>query len=173
MVRISSSIEIFRPVAQVFAFISSSANEFEWKYGTLASVQISEGAGGVGASFRTVGHLMGRRMVSTFEVTEFEANHQYGYKSLSGPLDSHTKYTVEAGPGGTRLQVVTHASSRDASAPLDGFMERHMQKELNDNLSMLKTVLEGKQVLGAASLTAFTPALYRPVAISQPGRGKE
>lgn len=38
---------------------------------------------------------MRRRNLGTFEMTEFEPNKKYGFKSLSGPLDSQTSYTFE------------------------------------------------------------------------------
>jgi len=148
MFTVASSIVIYRPPTQVFDFISSSANDFEWQYGTLASSQISEGATRIGAAFRSVGHLMGRRMVSTFEITEYEANRRYGFRSLSGPLDSHTLYTLETGPGSTRIQAVTEAKSQDSFEVSEGIMQKYLHKELRDNLSMLKTILEGRGVLG-------------------------
>ena len=148
MFTITSSIVIYRPLAQVFDFISSSANDFEWQYGTLASGQISEGATRIGAAFRSVGHLMGRRIVSTFEITEYEANRQYGFRSLSGPLHSHTLYTLETGPDSTRIQTVTEAKSQDNFEVPEGLMQKYLHKELKDNLAMLKTIMEGRATPG-------------------------
>ena len=143
MIQLDSSIVIYRPLATVFDFISSSANDFEWKYGTLASGQVSTGRTGVGSAFRSVGHLMGRRMMVMFEITEYEANRQYGFKSLSGPLESHTLYTLETADGRTRIRITTQASPSEAFQGHEGLVEKYMQKELKDNLAMLKSVLEG------------------------------
>ena len=146
MVKIASSIEIHRPAAEVFNFITASANDFEWQYGTLGSGRISEGAAGVGGSFRTVGHLMGRRVVSTFEITEYDSNRQYGFRSMTGPLVSHTLYTLEGTRHRTRIKVVTQASPDEASTQPGKVMEKYMQRELKDNLAMLKIVMEGVAV---------------------------
>jgi len=143
MIQLDSTIIIYRPLAAVFDFISSSANDFEWQYGTLAANQVSAGATGVGSSFRSVGHLMGRRMIVTFEITEYEANRQFGFKSLSGPLESHTLYTLETTDGRTRIRITTQASPTAGKQVHEGMMEKYMQKELKDNLAMLKSVLEG------------------------------
>ena len=148
MVRIASSIDIHRPIAEVFDFISSSANDFTWQYGTLASGRLSKGAPARGASFRSVGHLMGRRMVSTFEITEYERNRQYSFRSLTGPLVLHTRYTVKATPGSTRIRIVTQAVPGKGSASVGRGMEKYMQKELKDNLTRLKTILEDTRVAG-------------------------
>jgi hypothetical protein len=142
MVRIASSIDIHRPPAEVFEFITAASNDSEWQYGTLGSGQISAGAAGLGGSFRTVGHLMGRRVVSTFEVTEYDPHRKYGIRSMSGPLASHTLYTLEGTTRKTRVSVETLAIPQDISAPPRTGMERDMQRQLKDNLVMLKTVLE-------------------------------
>ncbi len=143
MIQLDLSIIIYRPLATVFNFISRSANDFEWQYGTLAADQVSAGTTGVGSSFRSVGHLMGRRMIGTFEITEYETNRQYGFKSLSGPLELHTLYTLETTDGRTRIRITTQASPAEALAGHEGVMEKYMQKQLKDNLAMLKTILEG------------------------------
>ena len=143
MIQLDSSIMIYRPLTTVFDFISSSANDFEWQYGTLASDQVSAGAARVGSSFRSVGHLMGRRMIVTFEITEYEANRQYGFRSLSGPLESHTLYTLETADGTTRIRIRTQARPTGEAQVHEGVMAKYMQKELKDNLAMLKTILEG------------------------------
>lgn len=143
MIQLDLSIVIYRSLGTVFDFISRSANDFEWQYGTLASSQVPAGNAQVGTSFRSVGHLMGRRMIATFEITEYEANHRYGFKSLSGPLKTHTLYTLETTDGKTTIRITTQASPTDGCEVHEGVLAKHMQKELKDNLTMLKTILEG------------------------------
>ena len=151
MIQLDSSITIYRPLATVFDFISSSANDFEWQYGTLVSKQVSTGNAQVGTSFRSVGHLMGRRMIATFEITEYEANRRYGFKSLSGPLKTHTLYTLEPQEGRTMIRITTQASPADGWEVHEGLAEKCMQKELKDNLTMLKTILEDRRDSGFRS----------------------
>ena len=43
-------------------------------------------AEGLGATGREVYMLMGRRIETTWEITEYEPNHKVSYKSTSGPL---------------------------------------------------------------------------------------
>jgi len=86
MINLNVSTTIYRPIGQVFEFMSAPENDFQWQYGTLVSARLSEGDSEIGTSFRSIGHLMGRRVQSTFEVTEFEPNRKYAFKSLSGPL---------------------------------------------------------------------------------------
>jgi hypothetical protein len=147
LINITSSVVIYRPVGMIFDFISSSANDFEWQYGTLASGPIISEATRTGGSFRTIGHLMGRRTQSTYEVTHFEADRRYGFKSISGPLHLHTMYTFETAKGQTRLQVTTQASPANVLQTNEHVVERFMQKQLREDLAMLKSILEARSSL--------------------------
>lgn len=147
MINITSSVVIYRPVRMVFDFISSAANDFEWQYGTLASAPAKPGTAGMGGFFSTIGHLMGRRMRSTYEVTHHEADRRYGFKSISGPLHLHTMYTLETDKGRTRLQVSTQASPANVLQTSERVVERFMQKQLREDLAMLKSILEARSSL--------------------------
>ena len=142
MINVAASILISRPLAQVFDFVSAPANDFEWQYGTLASGQISKGEAGLGSSFRTIGHLMGQRMHCTFEITEYEADSQFGFRSLSGPLESHTSYKLRRAAGSTRLDVATEAFAVNSLQIREGDLKKHMQRQLREDLALLKTLLE-------------------------------
>ena len=145
MISLTNSIEVYRPIQQVFDFISAAENDFQWQYGTLASAQVSEGAVGVGAFFRSVGHFMGRRMQGTYEVTEYEANRKYAFKSLSGPLQLVTEYTFEIARGCTRVGVSTQATVSDFFQIREGVIQQHLKAQLRENLALLKALLESKQ----------------------------
>jgi hypothetical protein len=128
----------------VFEFISTSENDFQWQYGTLESARISTGDPKVGASFRSIGHVMGRRLVGTFEITEYEPNRSYGYKSLSGPLESETLYTFEMGQASTKINVQTQMKVDDSLQVPERIFEKQLKKQLRENLNLLKGLLESK-----------------------------
>ena len=142
MINLISTKLIYRPIKQVFDFISIPENDFQWQYGTLKSAQISEGGTGVGTFFRSIGHFMGRRIEGTFEVTEYEPNKKYGFKSLSGPLHSQTLYTFELAGGATQVNISTQASATNVFESNDGILEKKMRKQLKENLTLLKDILE-------------------------------
>jgi hypothetical protein len=140
---------IERPVKQVFDFMSAPENDVQWQYGTLAAARLLEGASAIGTLFRSVGHLMGQRNLSTFEVTEYEPNRKYGFKSLSGPLQSQTSYTFEIVAGSTKITVCTQANLVNFLQVADDILEKKMKRQLKENLIMLKNLLEAKQVWSA------------------------
>ena len=146
MISISSTIMIYRPAGVVFDFISSAANDFEWQYGTLASGPTTATAPGAGTTFQTIGHLMGRRVHGTFEVTEYEAGRRYGFRSLSGPMQIVTLFTLEMERGATRVHVKTEANPVNWMDTNERAMTRYMQKQMRDDLAMLREILEVRKV---------------------------
>ena len=142
MIKFDLNTDIYRPLEQVFAFVATPENDFHWQYGTLTSAKISKGAMGVGGLFRAVRHFMGQRMESVYEVMEFEPNKRYGFKSLSGPIDSYTSYTFEITKRSTRIGIAIQIS---LSAPLKSIpttAEKMVKKEYRENLALLKVILE-------------------------------
>lgn len=129
--------------------MSAPENDFQWQYGTLATARLSEGAPAIGASFRSIGHLMGQRNLSTYEVTEYEPNRKYGFRSLSGPLQSQTSYTFEIVDDSTKVTVSTQANVGNSFQVTDDNLEEKMKKQLKENLITLKNLLEAEQVLHA------------------------
>jgi len=147
MINLDISTIICRPVRQVFDFVSTPENDFQWQYGTLATTRLSEDVNQIGSFFRSIGHLMGRRIQGTFEVTEYERNRKYGFKSLSGPLHSQTSYTFEIANGCTKVDISTRASVVNFFH-MDGLiLEKKMKKQLKENLTLLKDLLEAKRML--------------------------
>ena len=144
MINLASEKLIYRPVKEIFDFTSTPANDFQWQYGTLMSAQITDGAARVGAFFRSMGHFMGRRTESTFEITHFEPGKRFGFKSLSGPIQSQTFYTFEQTNGATKMTVCTQGSLLESSQAHEGVLEKLMKKQLKENLEMLKEILESK-----------------------------
>ena len=155
MVNLDLRTHIYRPLRQVFRFVATPENDFQWQYGTLASDQLSNGEMGMGSLFRAVGHFMGQRMESIFEVTEFEPNRRYGFKSLSGPLVSQTLYTFEMQEGKSELHVTVQLNPENHLKPATILVEKRLKKQYRENLALLKSVLEASQVDRSPQLSSL------------------
>ena len=150
MINLNVSTMIYRPIGRVFDFVSTPENDFQWQYGILESARLSGATSNIGTLFRSVGHLMGRRIESTFEVIEYLPNRKYGFKSLSGLLQSQTFYTFEIASGSTKVTVSTQANPANFFQMGERILEKKMKKQLKEDLAMLKEILEAKQTLHAA-----------------------
>lgn len=142
MIQISSNTQIYRPIKRVFDFISTPENDFQWQYGTLASISMPESKAGLGACFQSTGLMMGHRYQGTFEVTEFEPNSRYGFKSLSGPLQSFTSYALDIVRGSTEVKLLMQANIVHWIESNETMLQKKMKKQLKENLAMLKSILE-------------------------------
>ena len=142
MIQLEMSTMIYRPIKQVFDFVSTPENDYQWQYGTLATAKLNDGVSKIGSFFRSVGHMLGRRTQGTYEVFEYESNKEYGFKSLSGPLHSQTSYTFKTTNGGTRITISTRAHVVNFFQMDERFMGSKIKKQLKENLNILKRLLE-------------------------------
>ena len=147
MINLHVSTMIYRPIEQVFNFVSTPENDFQWQYGTLAAARLPDGADRLGSFFRTIGHLVGHRLQGIFEVTEYEPNRKYAFRSISGPLHLHTCYTFEIATDGTKISITTQAHTTSPFEMNERLLERKMRKQLKENLLLLKELLEAKEFL--------------------------
>ncbi len=151
MINLNVSTIIYRPVKQVFDFVSAPENDFQWQYGTLAAARLPDGADRQGSFFRTIGHLLGHRVQGVFEVTEYELNRKYAFRSVSGPLHLQTCYTFNIDSGSTRISIETQANAASIFDMNERVVERKMKKQLKENLALLKDLLEAKKILPGTS----------------------
>ena len=147
MIRFDLNTHISRPLTQVFTFVATPDNDFQWQYGTLASVQISNGEVGMGTLFRAVGHWLGLRIETVYVVTAFEPNKRYGFKSISGPLDSSTLYSFEMSAGGTKIHLSIETNPRELFKSNDAVVLKKVKKQYKENLAILKRVLEANHIV--------------------------
>lgn len=146
MININISTIVYSPVQQVFDFISKPENDFQWQYGTLETARLSEDGNNIGIYYRSIGHLMGRRNLNTFEVVEFEPNKKYRIKSISGPLNSQTSYAFETVNSTTKINVLIQASVDDFHQTDERLLEKNLRKQLKENLALLKNLLEARYI---------------------------
>lgn len=146
MICIDLNTHIYRPLKQVFQFVSTPENDFQWQYGTLASARISKSEMGVGALFRAVGHFIGQRIESVYEVTEFELDKEYGFKSLSETMHTHTLYTFDIWQGSTAIKASIQIIPGSFFQPNVLNAEKRVKKQYRENLALLKNVLETGQM---------------------------
>lgn len=142
MINLIASTLIERPVKQVFDFVSTPENDFQWQYGTLATARLPKGSGAMQTFFRSIGHLMGRRNLSTFEITEFVPNKTYSFKSLSGPVHSSTSYLLENVGSRTRINISIQANAPGFFHLTEKLIWKTMKIQLEEDVATLKTILE-------------------------------
>lgn len=150
MIKLISTTTIERPIKQVFDFISTARNDVQWQDGALAASQLTLNPIGLGTLFSSLRYFMGRRLQGKFEVTEYEPNKRYGFKSLSGPIQTQTLYIFENHQDGTRVAASLQVKQSGFFKIADALVTRFAKQQLNDNLTALKNFLEADKHLPLA-----------------------
>lgn len=159
MIQFDLHIGIYQPVGKVFSFVIKPENDFHWQYGTLMSAQISQGELGVGGLFRAVGHFMGRRLESVYEVTEFELNKKYGFRSKSSSIESYTLYTFETIKYSTRINAFAQIEPGSTPKSSETVMAKTIKKQYRENLTLLKEIMESNSIETNAGDMSIVPRL--------------
>jgi hypothetical protein len=157
MIKFDITTYIYRPLKQVFTFVATPENDFHWQYGTLLSTRISDVEMGVGALFRSVSNFMGRRMEGVYQVTEYEPDKKYGFKSQSGPIVVYTLYMFEVMKGSTRIDLFAQITPGTLVKSSDASTERRVRKQYRENFNLLKDLLEARPM----DKSTFPPIVER------------
>jgi len=145
MFNLTLSTMIDAPIEQVFDYMCTPENDFRWQYGTLATARITNRHNRMGVYFRSIGHLLGRRNLGTYQVIESNSNRKYRFKSLSGPLHLHTAYTFDTADDGTRVTISIRVGVVNFFRMNERILEKRMMRQLRENLKVLKGLLEVQQ----------------------------
>ena len=74
MARAEKSVVIERPVEEVWAYLNDCSHDPEWMSMITETEKLTDGPVGVGTIQRSAAKLLGRRIDTTFEITEHEPN---------------------------------------------------------------------------------------------------
>lgn len=102
MPEIKGSIDIDRPVEDVFSYLSDPKNNVEWESGVVEMELTSEGPVGVGSKGRRVENFMGTDE-GTWEITEYEENKTLAMTFESPRFSGEGSWRLESTGGATRL----------------------------------------------------------------------
>jgi carbon monoxide dehydrogenase subunit G len=143
MVRFELSVDIDRPVHEVWEYLIEPENVPEWQSSAVASHQVSDGPIGVGARLQDERRFLGKRATSEVEVSEFEPDRLFTLHGLSGPVRFTVRHRLSQNGSGTRLDVEAEA---DPGSGLSRFVrpmiERAAEHELRRDFARLKEILE-------------------------------
>ena len=144
MARAEHSIVINRPVEQVWAYLHDPENDPEWQSMTQEAVKLTEGPVGVGTVERITAKLLGRRVDTTFEFTEYEPNKRSQIKTISGPIPFVGTYEVEPTDGGTRFTWSVEGEPGGFFRLAELLVVRTMSRQVEADLATLKDLLEAQ-----------------------------
>ncbi|HEX2069451.1 MAG TPA: SRPBCC family protein [Actinomycetota bacterium] len=142
MARVRGSIQIDRPVEEVYSFAVRPENVPLWSAVPLQARKTSEGPVGIGTTASFVNTFLGRRVKADFEVIEFEPNVRFCSRTTSAPFPVRNTMTFERVGAGTRMTQTIEAESGGFFRVAEPVLHLVGERELRKSLANLKDLLE-------------------------------
>ncbi len=142
MITKETSINIDRPIEQVFAVLVDSKNQPKWDTGLLEARLVPDGPVRVGTRITELRKFMGRTAENTGEVIEFEPNARITRKTVDGPLTVVGTITFGATTEGTKVSWRWDLQSKGLFTLVGSMIGNAMNKGAQNCLRSLKQLLE-------------------------------
>jgi uncharacterized protein YndB with AHSA1/START domain len=147
MVQIQNSIDINRPVNEVFRFVTDPLTTHQWQKNIVQTEILTPTPQDVGTQVREVRRIGSSESSAIWEVTAYDPPvlQAYRYPHGFGPFQQHGQTTFAAIPGGTRLHFIAVIAARFPLNLLLPFLAKVMQQQNQKNFLALKQALEMQQ----------------------------
>ena len=104
--RYELAVEIERPPAEVYAYLADPTHLPDWQADVEEVRDAPGGPLSAGATFTEVRSFLGKRAVSTLEVTAAEPGRELALRTVSGPVEVTIRHLLEPSGDGTRVRLV-------------------------------------------------------------------
>lgn len=146
MIQISNSIEIARPVLEVFNYVADVNNNPQWMP-VLGVQKTSEGTAGKGTRFRQQFFLMGAYYEMTGVITSFEPDKKISFEFDAPVFAWRGDYLFEPTATGTRVSAKGDIALNGPMKMMETMFTPKIRKLINDTAPQLKKILESNQRL--------------------------
>ena len=142
VMKFANTVDIHRPVHDVFAYLADLRNIPKWNY-AIAETRQSAGPTGVGTTVRQLRSLPSHSEES-LEVTGFVADRLIELTGTLGSLAGVMRYEVEPTAEGTRLTNSADLRASGLLAVAAPLAAGRVRTAVADNLAVLKRLLESR-----------------------------
>ncbi len=145
MLRVEESVQINRPVEEVFSYVSTVESQPEWAGPALEVRKDTPGPPKEGDTFTSVSKFLGRRFETPYRITSIEPNRQFSYQATGGPLpDQRWTFACEEVSGGTRLTAIVEGEPGGFFRLAEPLIQRAVNRQFRADLGTLKDMLEAR-----------------------------
>ncbi|MEV0298840.1 SRPBCC family protein [Nocardia sp. NPDC050710] len=144
-VDVRTEMVIDRPREQVAAFAGDPGRAPEWYINIREVRWQTEPPLRVGSRMEFVAHFLGRRLVYTYEVLEYQPGERLVMHTAQGPFPMETTYTWTDADGGHTLMTLRNRGNPSGFAKISApVMEAAMRRANRKDLALLKALLEAQ-----------------------------
>ena len=143
MIEISAQVEIDRSPEAIFDFLADMSNNPTWQKGMQECRWTSEPPLRLGSTYDQVARFLGKEIVSSFVVTEFEPGHRIRIQTTSGtmPIDV-TREVIAVADGRSSVSAIVRGDPTGVFRLATPLMRMMVQRSVTRDYRRLKEVLE-------------------------------
>ena len=143
--RVEESVEINRPLQEVFNYVSDVGNYPEWMAHALEVRKDTPGPPQQSNSFVVAIKSVGRRFETPYERTAYEADRRYTDRAVGGPIPNQQWHSdFQEVPSGTLFTRAVDVESGGLLKLLQPLQKRAAERQLRKDLKTLKGVVEAR-----------------------------
>jgi hypothetical protein len=144
-VRVDASIEIERPLPEVFRYVADVGNYPAWMAHALDVRKETPDAPHAGDTFTVALESMGRRFETPYTRTSYEDRRGYTDQAVGGPISGHRwESGFQEVPAGTRVTRAVEVEPTGVLKLLAPLQSWTAERQLKKDLETLKGVLESR-----------------------------
>ena len=142
MIDLETTVEISRPVAEVFEYVADQTNAPQWQDGLHEVRRLTEGPIGAGSEHEFVRRFAGREFASRNRFVAFEEGHYVRFEIPEGWLTGEASYLTEPSPSGTVLTSRMQFQAHGFVVLLEPVLSRILARDSRRDEQRLKRLLE-------------------------------
>ena len=142
MITVHIEIDIERPPAEVFAFLSDFENNPLWQNGMKKCTWTSDSPLRVGSTYAQEASFLGRAIHSHFEVLAYEAGKMVKASSPTGTFPITFTRSVTPRGEGTRVSALIEGDAAGVFKIAEPLMAPMVRKSIEADYGRLKALLE-------------------------------
>ncbi len=143
MTNVNSKIHINRPAQDVFDFISNPENNPQWQGGMVSCEITSDGAWGLGSTYSQKAKFMGRDIISTFKISQFEPGRLIRGDTVESSFPISFTRIVEPAEEGCMVQAIVTGDASGFIKIFTPLMNWMVKRSIDGDYRRLKALLEG------------------------------
>jgi len=144
MIEVRVSIDVEQPPDEVFEYWAEWSNNPSWQTGMESCTWTSEPPLQLGSTYDQRASFLGRPIISSFEVVEFEPGTKLRIKTTKSTLPLDITRKVSPGPdGGTTLNATIRGEPTGLMRLFNPLAQRMVERNINKDYERLREYFAG------------------------------
>jgi len=138
------SVLIYRPIAEVFAFLGNPTNDPHWAGSVWSSERTDSGPLGAGSTYRQVSKFLGIRSESSSRIESFKQGEHVQIRGVEVPELGFERREFVAIGSDTRWIRRIEVEVGSMFFMAEGLVHSAAQKQIETDMALAKTILDAR-----------------------------